>query len=139
MNPGDTKMATTQRAKRPQQGPNPASHRETVGLTEPPIAGYSRLWQDYLCAATEINKELMEFITRRWARDAQLGEALAHCEKMEDVLQLQQDWIRQSSEEYADEARRMIVIMSQIGGQHWLPMTEQMVSGRDSKSTNEKH
>ncbi len=55
-------------------------------------------------------------------REVESGQALCRCGNWSEFVDLQQDWARQTTEEYLGEARRIIELASTVAKDNWEPV-----------------
>ena len=72
-----------------------------------------------------MNSEVADFMAKRFKHDADLSASLARCDNWEDVVSLQQDWARETAEEYLQEANRLMELSSKLANEQWKPVWEQ--------------
>ena len=72
-----------------------------------------------------MNSEIADFMAKRLKHDADLSASLARCENWEDAVALQQDWARETAEEYMEEASRLMDLSSKLANDHWKPVWQQ--------------
>ena len=78
--------------------------------------------QAYTLGMATLNSELASFMNARVNRDVQLGHALSQCNNWSDAVELQQDWARQATQEYLDEAGRLVDLASKVAKDNWEPV-----------------
>lgn len=59
-------------------------------------------------------KEVAEFTQRRASTNTRLLRSLPGCANWEDVMSLQQDWLKTAGEDYLDETGRMMSLNQRI-------------------------
>jgi len=84
-----------------------------------------RTYQAYADATATMNSGLMSFINTRWDRNIELRDAMARCDKLASVLDLQQDWARQATQEYFAEAGRLVELTKTLTQESWKPVYAQ--------------
>ena len=72
-----------------------------------------------------MHSEVAGFMAKRMKHDADLGISLARCESWEDAVTLQQNWARETAEEYVEEANRLMELSSKLASEHWKPVWQQ--------------
>ena len=70
--------------------------------------------QAYTLGMASLNSELASFMNARVNRDVQLGHDLVQCNNWSEAVELQQDWARQATQEYLDEAGRLVDLASKV-------------------------
>lgn len=72
-----------------------------------------------------MNSEIADFMAKRFKHDADLSASLARCENWGDAMTLQQDWARETAEEYMEEANRLMALTSKLANDQWKPVWQQ--------------
>ena len=85
---------------------------------------FTQACQAYAVGMATLNGEVTSFVNARVNQDVELGQALFRCGKWSDVMDLQQDWMRQATQDYLDEASRLIDLASQVAKNNWEPIFE---------------
>jgi hypothetical protein len=83
---------------------------------------FAQACQAYAAGVAELNGELMGFVTARIDRDVKLGQALSSCQNWSDVVDLQQQWAQQATQEYLTEAGRVTDLASRLVKESWEPV-----------------
>jgi hypothetical protein len=78
--------------------------------------------QAYANGMASLNGDMMNFVRARAARDAELGQALSRCDDWADVANLQQEWAKQTAEDYLKEAQRLMALASKVANEGWEPV-----------------
>ena len=104
-----------------------AKNGGATGDTENGMAmdGFAKACSAYLTGWATINGEIAGFMAKRFAQDAELGNALVKCENWEQAVDLQQDWARTAAQDYADEASRLMELSSTLATEQWQPVLDQ--------------
>ena len=63
--------------------------------------------QCYLDGVVEMMQEWTDFMTARTREDAELARSCADCGDWSGIATIQQDWARQTADEYVDEAQKL--------------------------------
>lgn len=106
-----------------------ASAREALD----PIAAFNgaaaetfvRTCQAYTNGSTTMNAEMMSFLNKRLNRDIEIMQAMSKCENWAGVVNVQQKWARQATEEYFAEASRLVQLAAKLTEESWEPVYEQ--------------
>lgn len=72
------------------------------------IEALSAAGRSYFEGVTAFNEELMSFANERLAEVSKTRDTLMQCRDVNDVLRVQQDWLRTASERYFGEATRLV-------------------------------
>lgn len=76
----------------------------------------------YLHGVVSLNQEIAGFINKRLEHDAELSRALGKCKDWKEATELQQNWFREASEEYASSARTLMELSTKIMNETWAPL-----------------
>lgn len=106
-----------------------ASAREALD----PIAAFNgaaaetfvRTCQAYTNGATTMNAEMMSFMNNRLNSGIEFTQAMSKCENWAGVVDVQQKWARQATEEYFAEASRFVQLAAKLTEERWEPVYEQ--------------
>ena len=72
-----------------------------------------------------LSAEIMSFLNTRMGRDMEFGEAVTQCENLAGVLNLQQEWARQATQDYFAEASKFVQLATKLTQESWEPLYEQ--------------
>ena len=86
---------------------------------------FVRTCRAYTNGATTMNTELMSFMNNRLSRDIEFTQAMSKCENWAGVVDVQQKWARQATEEYFTEASRLVQLAVKLTEESWGPVYEQ--------------
>ncbi len=86
---------------------------------------FVRTCQAYTNGATTMNAEMMSFMNNRLNRDIEFTQAMSKCENWAGVVNVQQKWARQATEEYFTEASRFVQLAAKLTEERWEPVYEQ--------------
>lgn len=75
--------------------------------------------------AATMNAEVMRFLNTRLSRDIELGEAVTKCENWAGVINVQQEWARQATQDYFAEASKIMQLAAKLTQESWEPVYEQ--------------
>ncbi len=81
--------------------------------------------QAYTNHAATMNAELMSFINSRLTRGIEFSETMCRCESLTDLVDLQQRWARQATEEYFTEARKLTELAANLTTESLEPLIRQ--------------
>jgi hypothetical protein len=106
-----------------------ASAREALD----PIAAFNgaaaetfvRTCQAYTNGATTMNAQMMSFMNNRLNRDIEFTQAMSKCENWAGVVDAQQKWAQQATEEYFTEANRLVQLAAKLTEESLEPVYEQ--------------
>lgn len=113
-------------AKQPVETPKPVADA-TNGLAafnqfsmDTLVRGY----QSWMDGASEINREVINFVGTRLRRDAEYAEKLARCTNWNDATQVHQSWLKQATEEYAAETGKLVEVATKVTADGLKPLKE---------------
>ncbi len=86
---------------------------------------FVRTCQAYTNGATTMNAEMMSFMNNRLNRDIEFTQAMSKCENWAGVVNVQQKWARQATEEYFAEASWLVQLAAKLTEESWEPAYEQ--------------
>ena len=86
---------------------------------------FVRTCQAYTNGATAMNAEMMSFMNTRLNRDIEFTQAMSKCENWAGVVDVQQKWARQATEEYFAKASRLVQLAANLTEESWEPVYEQ--------------
>ncbi|MGI9326016.1 MAG: phasin family protein [Pseudomonadales bacterium] len=106
-----------------------ASAREALD----PIAAFNgaaaetfvRTCQAYTNGANTMNAEMMSFMNNRMNRDIEFTQAMSKCENWSGVVDVQQKWAQQATEEYFAEANKLVQLATKLTEESLEPVYEQ--------------
>ena len=75
--------------------------------------------------ATAVNAQVMSFIDTRLSRDIDLTQAMSKCEDWAGVVDLQQVWARQATQDYFTEASKLVQLAGKLTQESWEQVYEQ--------------
>ncbi|HKY93966.1 MAG TPA: phasin family protein [Kiloniellales bacterium] len=97
---------------------------EAVALAQPLAEAVAECGEAYTKGFAEIQDEVTRFAQARMQRNSELAEALARCRDINDMMGLQQEWLKAASQDYLQQTARMMGIASRMT-QDWMqPMTK---------------
>ena len=86
----------------------------------------------YLRGVVTLNQEITNFINKRLEHDAELSRALGKCKDWKEAAELQQNWFREASEEYAASAQKLMELTTRIMNETWAPLQRQQEKAVDT-------
>lgn len=78
----------------------------------------------YLRGVVSLNREITDFVSKRLEHDAELSRKLGQCKDWKEASELQQNWFREASEEYANSARTLMEMTTRIMNETWAPLRQ---------------
>ena len=86
---------------------------------------FVRTCQAYTNGAVTMNAAVMSFINTRLTRDVELSETVSKCENWAGVVNVQQEWARQATQEYFAEASKLVQLAAKLTERSWEPVYKQ--------------
>lgn len=86
---------------------------------------FVRTCQAYTNGATTMNAEMMSFMNQRLNRDIEFTQSMSKCENWAGVVDVQQKWARQATEEYFAEASKLVQLAAKLTEESLEPVYEQ--------------
>ena len=86
---------------------------------------FVRTCQAYTNGATTMNAEVMNFMKNSLSRDIEFTQAMSECDNWAGVVDVQQEWARQATQEYFAEATRLVQLAAKLTEESWEPVYEQ--------------
>ncbi len=74
-------------------------------------------YQGYLSSAMKLSEELLGFASGRLHANAKIGEELLKTRSLPDVLRIQQNWLRETSEQYVQQVTKIADFATEIAQQ----------------------
>ena len=71
-----------------------------------------------------MGREIMEFRNERTRRDIETSESLMRCNDLEEAFRLQCDYAREASQQYFEEASRLMNLTAKIAREYWAPLED---------------
>lgn len=89
------------------------------------VDAFTQATQTYMSRFSELNEEIFGFAAGRLQRASEIGESLMKCRDITDALRIQQDWLRQASEQYVQEAGKLFEMATKAAIASVNPILEQ--------------
>lgn len=86
----------------------------------------------YLRGVVSLNREIADFVSKRLEHDAEFSRKLGQCKDWKETGELQQNWFREASEEYAANARTLMELTTRIMNDTLAPLRQPGVRGSGS-------
>ena len=74
---------------------------------------------------TALGTEMVTFTTHRLQEGVRISEALTQCRDLSEALEVQRDYVRQASEEYLEEANRLVSMTADMTRAAWTPLQDE--------------
>ena len=128
-------MANLNAAKGPQQRGDtalPQSVPDAAALAKPLADAVAECGEACSKGFAQWQDEVARFAQGRLQRNSELAEAMARCRDLNDMVGLQQEWLKAASQDYMQQTARMMGIASRLT-QDWMqPMTRLWGNGGGS-------
>lgn len=118
--PNETKATT----RTPQTSAREA-HDPFAALNGAAAETFVRTCQAYTTGAASMNAEVMSFINTRLSRNVELGEAVSKSDNWTGIVNAQQEWARQATQDYFAEASKLVQLTAKLTQESWEPVFAQ--------------
>lgn len=92
------------------------------------IGAYMEATQTMLRGVAAFNAELLSFATTRFQKSVELSQSIAECSGPHEAFQLQCECGRSETEQYFDEATKMMNMAAEVARDSWAPIQSQASS-----------
>ena len=134
---------TTKRAKTEPSSPSEAAQKQLSDLASwqgSALGAVTHAGQAYVNGLAALNQEMASFLQARLRRDIELGEALARCRTLADATDVQNEWLKRTTEDYASESQKLMELGSGLMRESWMPLEESAASlGAQVTKETESH
>ena len=114
-------MANLNAAKGPQR--IESSVADATALAQPLAEAMAECGEACSKGFAQWQDEVARFTQARLQRNSELADAMAHCRDVNDMVGLQQEWLKAASQDYLQQTARMMGIASRLT-QDWMqPMS----------------
>ena len=130
---------TTKHAKTESSSPSNAAQKQLDDLASwqgSALGAVTHAGQAYVNGLAAINREMASFLQARLRRDIELGESLARCRTLADATEVQNDWLKRTTEDYASETQKLVELGSGLMRESWMPL-EQSAASLQAQATKE--
>lgn len=79
----------------------------------------------FLDGMTKLSAEMFTFTTHRLQESVRISEAFSQCRDITEALEVQRDYVQHASEEYLQEANRIMALTADMTRAAWSPLQEQ--------------
>jgi hypothetical protein len=121
---------------RPASGEKRESYLSWMGANTAFVDALSQASQTYMSRFSALNEEILGFAAGRLQKVSEIGESLMKCKDITDALRIQQDWLRQTTEQYVQEASKIFEMTTKAALASVNPVIEQ--ASRIAEKTAEK-
>jgi len=80
--------------------------------------------QNYMQRVAALNEEILGFAAQRMQKNSEAGESLMKCKDLSDALRIQQEWLRTMTEQYMQEASRIVEMTTKAAMAGFSPVAE---------------
>ena len=80
--------------------------------------------QNYMQRVAALNEEILGFAAQRMQKNSEAGESLMKCKDLSDALRIQQEWLRTMTEQYMQEASRIVEMTTKAAMAGFTPVAE---------------
>ena len=84
----------------------------------------TRAGQAYAEGVAAIGEEMASFMQTRLQHNMALGDSLTRCHTWTDVAEVQRDWLKEATEEYAAESQKLMEMGSKLMRESWAPVEQ---------------
>jgi hypothetical protein len=84
----------------------------------------SEAFQSYMKAMMSISEALLSFATSRIQCNLRTSEELMRCRALPDAMRVQQEWLREASDQYINEATKIVDIATQSTIKGFSPLVQ---------------
>lgn len=105
---------------KPQKAPNMTALPFAPPLNGPFLENLTRATDSCAKACLAFQEEWFRFLASRFEWDSKVGQALASCKNLSEVVEVQRDWLQTAAQDYTDEAGRLARLAISLAPQ-WLP------------------
>ena len=83
------------------------------------LGAFAQAGQAYMEGVMELNREFARFVQSRLQRDLELGRSLAGCRALSEFTDIQQRWLKETTEQYAAETQKLVELGAQLASKSW--------------------
>lgn len=102
--------------------PNPMAMFESMmprGVDSDALSAFGDAGNAWMKGMAGFHEELATFFNTRLQHDAELTRALAGCTSWQEAIELQQNWMRETAEEYTRAAQTLTTLSTQMMTESW--------------------
>lgn len=128
------------------------SKRKSVSQPIAPQIDYEALWdangeyanallqasQVFVNGMASVSYEVLSFAGERMQRNFEISETLLHCNGFDDALRIQLQHAQSATQEYFDEANKLLNLATQINRDCWAPLESHAEAAGDIFSQSRK-
>jgi len=96
-----------------------SSIADVAGLAQPVAAAVAECGEACTKGFAQWQDEAARFTQARLQRNSELAEAMARCRDLNDMVGVQQEWLKAASQDYMQQTARMMGIASRMT-QDWM-------------------
>lgn len=118
-----TSQAAGHTAKRA-AGNGATSYASMMAMNNAFMEATSEAFQSYMKALMSISEALLSFATSRIQCNLRTSEELMRCRALPDAMRVQQEWLREASDQYINEATKIVDIATQSTIKGFSPLVQ---------------
>lgn len=122
-----TSQATSHAAKR-SAGNGATNYASMMAMNNAMVEAASEAYQSYIKAMMSISEAMLSFATARIQMNVRTSEELMRCRAIPDAVRVQQDWLREASDQYMTEATKLVDIATQSTLKSFNPLMQRSAS-----------
>jgi hypothetical protein len=122
-----TSQATSHTAKRT-AGNGATNYASMMAMNNALMETASEAYQSYIKAMMSISEAVLAFATARMQMNVRASEELMRCRALPDAMRVQQDWLREASDQYMSEASKIVDIATQSTLKSFNPLMQKSAS-----------
>ncbi len=122
-----TSQAASHTAKRA-AGNGAASYASMMTMNNAMMETAAEAFQGYIKAVMSISEAMISFATARMQMNVRTSEELMRCRAIPDAVRVQQEWMREASDQYMTEATKLVDIATQSTLKSFNPLMQKSAS-----------
>jgi hypothetical protein len=92
------------------------------------MEAFAQASQTCMSRFSQLNEELLGFAAGRLHKNSEVSESLMKCKDLTDAFRIQQDWLRQTTEQYVQEAGKIFEMTTKAALASVNPVIDQTVN-----------
>lgn len=97
------------------------------------LAAFMQAAQTWFQGCVSVSQELAGFAGRRLREDMESSQALMNCRDPQEALRAQLDFARSATQQYLEEANKLMGLTQEIAQECWAPIEECAKQGLETK------
>jgi hypothetical protein len=90
-----------------------AGYTSMMAMSNALMETTSEAYQSYIKSIMSLSEAFLSFATARMQSNVRASEELMRCRAVPDALRVQQEWLREASDQYMSEATKLVDIATQ--------------------------